>query len=98
MRYHSDAIRELLSNQAASGQSVAAFCTDHNLVVATFYSWRRKYATSSTPSSEGFCKIVARPETATKKLRLPSGLELELTGMTTSELIDLILAIDRAHA
>jgi transposase-like protein len=98
MRYHPDTIRQFLSVQAASGQSVAAFCAEHDLVVATFYSWRRKFTVPSTPSSEGFCKIVPRPETAGKKLRLPSGLELELTGMTTSELADLIVAIDRGHA
>lgn len=98
MRYAPDAIRQFLSAQAASGESVASFCSEHDLVVATFYSWRRKYTAPSTPSSEGFCKIVARPETTTKTLRLPSGIELELTGMATAELADLILAIDRAHA
>lgn len=98
MRYHPDAIHDFLTDQAASGQSVAAFCAEHDLVVATFYSWRRKYAAPSMPSKEGFCKIVPRPETAAKTLRLPSGLELELTGMATPELAALIIAIDRAHA
>lgn len=98
MRYHPDAIRQFLSDQAASGQSVAVFCTEHDLVVATFYSWRRKYGVPSRPLPEGFCKIVTRSETAAKTLRLPSGLELGLTGMTTPELADLIIAIDRAYA
>jgi hypothetical protein len=41
-----------------------------------FYAWRRKYVAEETPSPEGFCKIVTRPETAAKTLRLPSGLAL----------------------
>lgn len=98
MRYHPDTIHEFLTDQATSGQSVAAFCAEHDLVVATFYSWRRKYAAPATPSKEGFCKLVPRPETVAKTLRLSSGLELELTGMTTPELADLIIAIDRAYA
>lgn len=98
MRYHPDAIRQFLTEQAKSCQSVASFCTEHKLNVATFYSWRKKYHRPEEKGAEGFCKIVPRPETASKKLRLPSGLELELAGITTPELADLIIAIDRAHA
>ena len=98
MRYDPNAIRQFLSDQAASGQSVATFCAEHDLVVATFYSWRRKYIAPSTPSPEGFCKIVARPETTTKTLRLPSGLKLELAGLTMAELAELLLQIDRVYA
>jgi len=98
MRHTPDAIRQYLSDQAASGQSVTTFCAEHDLVVATFYSWRRKFAAPSTPSREGFCKIVARPETTARALRLPSGVELELTGLSMTELAELLLQIDRAHA
>ena len=98
LRYPPETIHQFLADQVASGQSVGAFCAEHDLVVATFYSWRRKYAASSRPSSEGFCQIVTRPETVVKKLRLASGLELELIGMTLAEFAELIVAIDRAHA
>ena len=99
MRYHPDAIRKFLIDQADSGRSVAHFCTEHELNVATFYSWRKKYRSQEeAPPPEGFCKIIPHQQTATKKLRLPSGLELELSGMTTMELSELLLAIDQAYA
>jgi len=53
-------------------------------VVATFYNWRKKYREQQQAKPEGFCKIVPRRETAAKRLCLPSGLEVEITGMTTS--------------
>ena len=98
MRYPLDTIRQLLADQAASHHRVTAFCAERELVVATFYSWRRKYAAPSRPSGEGFCKIVTRPEMRAKTLRLPSGLELELVGLNMTELAELLLQIDRVHA
>ena len=98
MRYHSDDIHQFLTDQAASGQSVTDFCSEHDLKVPTFYAWRKKYAAENTPEPEGFCKIVARREKSAKKLRLPSGMELDLVGITMPELADLIVQIDRANA
>ena len=98
MRYQRDAILQFLADQADSKRTVAEFCAEHGLKVPTFYAWRRKYAARETLQSEGFCKIVPRSEMGWKKLRFPSGLELELSGLSTPELADLIVAIDRAHA
>ena len=98
MRYHPDEIHQFLTDQIASGRSVADFCGEHGLKVPTFYAWRRKYAAEETPEPVGFCKIVPQRERMVKKLRLPSGMELEIEGMSMSELADLIVQIDRANA
>jgi transposase len=36
--------RELIDRWRVSGQSVAAFCADHRVSEATFYSWRKRLA------------------------------------------------------
>ncbi len=98
MRYSPDAIRRFLSEQAASDRSVASFCKERQLKVSTFYAWRHKYRTASAEKPAGFCQIVARTQRATKSVRLPSGLELDLNGMTLPELADLLILIDQSYA
>jgi len=98
MRHTPAAIRQFLLDQPLSGQTVADFCEVHNLKVPTFYSWNRKYDEPEALEPQGFCKIVPRREVAERCLRLPSGLRLDLVGLSTLEIAELILEIDRAHA
>jgi hypothetical protein len=98
MRHSPAAIRQFLTEQPLSGQTVAAFCEDHDLKAPTFYSWKKKYKQAEAPLSEGFCKITPKREVAERSLRLPSGLCLELVGLSTTEIVELILKIDRAYA
>jgi hypothetical protein len=99
MRHTPAAIRQFLSQQLASDQSVVDFCTDHKLKIPTFYAWRKKYATdSSSVLQEGFCQISPLREPARRSLRLPSGLDVELVGLSVIEIAELIVQIDRAHA
>ena len=42
----------LISAQAASGMSVAAFCKRRKLPLATFYQWRKKLAVASEPDGD----------------------------------------------
>lgn len=98
MRHTPAAIRQFLIEQPLSGQTVAAFCEDHDLKVPTFYSWKKKYGQLEAPVLEGFCKITPKREVAERSLRLPSGLRLDLVGLSTTEIVELILEIDRAHA
>ncbi|SER48216.1 IS66 family insertion sequence element accessory protein TnpA [Neolewinella agarilytica] len=98
MRHSPTAIRQFLIEQRLSGLTVAAFCEEHELKVPTFYSWKKKYGEAEASLSEGFCKITPKRERAERSLRLPSGLRLELIGLTTTEIAELILEIDRAHA
>jgi len=98
MRHTREAIDQFLDRQATSGQTVAAFCADHNLKVPTFYSWKKKYSDSNPELPLGFCQLTPRREVAQRTLRLPCGLQLEIIGLSTREIAELILEIDRAHA
>lgn len=98
MRHTPYAIRQFLAEQPASGLTVTAFCESNDLKVATFYSWKNKYKQIDTPALEGFCKITPKREVAERSLRLPGGLRLELVGLSVTEIAELILEIDRAHA
>lgn len=98
MRHTPTAIRQFLDEQLASGLTVADFCADHDLKVPTFYSWRRKYDTVGEEAISGFCEITPRQITTDRVLQLPSGLRVELKGLLNSEIAELILEIDRAHA
>jgi len=82
MRHTRQAIDQFLDRQATSGQTVAAFCTDHNLKVPTFYFWKKKYSDSNPAPPPGFCQLTPRREVAQRTLRLPCGLQLEITGLT----------------
>ena len=98
MRHTPTAIRKFLAEQPHSGQTVAAFCEDHDLKVPTFYSWKKKYNQAEPPALEGFCKITPKREEVERSLLLPSGLRLALIGLSITEIAELILEIDRAHA
>ena len=53
--------RGLLTEQAASGLSAAAFCREKNLAVKKFYSWHRRLtvtAASATGGDGGFVELV----------------------------------------
>lgn len=98
MRHTPEAIRHFLAEQPRSGLTVANFCADNDLKVPTFYSWKKKYGEVDTTEPAGFCKITPRREIAERSLRFPSGLQLELIGLSILEIAELILEIDRAHA
>ena len=98
MRHTPESIRHFLAEQPQSGLTVANFCAANELKVPTFYSWKKKYGEIDTTEAVGFCKISPRREIAKRSLRLPSGLCLELVGLSVPEIAELILEIDRAHA
>ena len=99
MRYTPTAIQRFLGKHSLSGQSVGDFCAKHELKIPTFYAWRKKYASAQTPSAEeGFCQITPISEPAHRSLRLPSGLWVDLVGLSTKEIAELIVQIERADA
>jgi len=98
MRHTREAIDRYLDRQASSGQTVAAFCADNGLKIPTFYAWKKKYAKPVPDSSLGFCELTpVQREVVKRKLCLPSGLQLEITGLSTREIAQLLVEIDRAH-
>lgn len=98
MRHTPAAIQQFLIEQSLGGQTVADFCYDYDLKVPTFYSWKRKYKQTQDEPQDGFCKIMPKREIVERSLRLPSGLRLDLVGLSTTEIAELILEIDRANA
>ncbi|WP_420460380.1 IS66 family insertion sequence element accessory protein TnpA [Neolewinella sp.] len=101
MRHSPAAIRRFLTQHAASSHTIAAFCADHGLKVATFYAWKRKYGPPAAATvSGGFYQLCpTAPTGAAWSLRLPSGLRLELSGLSPRELAHLLLELERgAHA
>jgi hypothetical protein len=97
MRHTREAIHQFLDRQATSGQTVAAFCTANSLKVPTFYSWKKKYNMPEPVGPSGFCELTPVREVSKRRLCLPSGLELEITGLSTREIAQLVVEIDRAH-
>ena len=79
---------------------MADFCAEHGLKLPTFYAWRKKYeSTPGTASKAGFCQITpVNEEMIERRLYLPSGLGVELAGLSLAEIAELIVEIDRAHA
>ena len=97
MRYTREAIHQFLERQVAGGQTVATFCADHGLKVPTFYSWKKKYGIPESAVPSGFCELAPVRKVSKRKLSLPSGLQLEITGLSTREIAQLVVEIDRAH-
>jgi len=98
MRHAPEAIRHFLDEQPRSGLNIANFCTENGLKVPTFYSWKKKYREIEQVEPQGFCKITPRQEIPERSLRLPSGLRLELVGLSIQEIAELILEIEGGSA
>jgi hypothetical protein len=97
MRHTREAIHQFLELQASGGQTVATFCAENSLKVPTFYCWKKKYGTADPVEPSGFCELTPLREVSKRKLCLPSGLQLEITGLSTREIAELVVEIERAH-
>jgi len=53
--------RALVEQQRVSGQSVKAFCAEHDLGEASFYAWRRHLRQSADPAGGGSSQASASP-------------------------------------
>jgi hypothetical protein len=74
---------EKIKNQAASGQSIAAWCQDHDIAYHTFLYWRKRLQ-QSFPSTENpskrssFLELAKDPPQAWLEINLP-GVRLEIS-------------------
>jgi transposase-like protein len=50
----------LVSQQAKSGQSVAAFCHEHGLCAPHFFTWKKRLNEVGTGKSEKFAEVTWR--------------------------------------
>lgn len=79
--------RQVLRDQAASGLSISAFCREHEVSPASFFSWRRKLAAHDGAGEEIAAKFVPIELGATTSLAagqpgfevtLPNGLRVQV--------------------
>lgn len=74
-----------------SGMSVAGFCKQEGVSVASFYQWRRKLSerdesgrqvarqsSARSPIGSGFQSVQVLPAASAATIRLPNGVEIEL--------------------
>lgn len=81
---------ELLAAHAASGLTKKAFCTQHNLNMATFYRWQRKLSGPEL-TAPGFVKLEPRA-VHDVTICLPQG-EVTLRSHSTATLAELLIAL-----
>ena len=100
MRYTATSMGDHIRAQAEGRLSVSAYCKAHHLSPSRFYYWRKKLSGGVDLGEEprGFTEIRPVEEPHRRSLYLPSGLCIELAGLSIAELAELIVQIDRAHA
>jgi transposase-like protein len=54
--------RRLIAEQDASGQSIAAFCREHDVPVSQFFAWKRRLRQASAPPFLAVQLVEAAPE------------------------------------
>ena len=69
--------RELMSEQSASGQSVAALCRDRGLHGPQFFFWKKKLSEAAEPS---FLQAVVVEQQAASASVACGGIEVRLRG------------------
>ena len=89
--------RGVISRQKTSKQSIAEFCRDEGISPASFYSWRRRLRSESTPHFVPLPIAASVPE-ACFKVRLPGGVEVVVpAGFDSSSLERLLETVLRAE-
>lgn len=95
----SDSLRakwsHLLVEQAGSGLTKKAFCTERGINPATFYYWQRRLR---EPAQAGFHRVEPPPPAAPVVVRLLGGTCVELPGDDVDYLARVVRALDQHHA
>lgn len=77
-----------------SGQSKAAFCREHEIGEPVFYYWQRQLREDSSPEVEGFAQVGPVDLAGSGvRLRLPSGMVLELEAGFDAVTLSRVLAV-----
>jgi hypothetical protein len=69
--------RKLISQQAKSGQSVAAFCRERGLCAPHFFQWKKRL---SEVAAGKFVEVNVSPVTAKTHPAASAGIEIRLRG------------------
>lgn len=95
-----DDARLALERWRQSGDTIAAFARAHGVSAPRLYWWRRRLS-STTPAAERSPEIRLAPaaiisEAATVELRLPNGIEIEVTNASPLWTAAMIAELTRA--
>lgn len=91
--------REVIRDQAASGLSISAFCREHDVSPASFFSWRRRLATDSREEAAGkFIPIELATATPSAtpggfEVALPNGLRVHVPPQFDAEALRRLLDV-----
>ena len=80
----------ILRQWERSGKSKAAFCRERNLSQWSFHYWAKRLKERQAAGSGGFIRVEAKA-TSGIRLRLPSGLEIELESGFDEEVLKSLL-------
>ena len=69
--------RKLISQQAKSGQSVAAFCRERGLCAPHFFQWKKRL---SEAAAKKFVEVKVTPATVTTPPAASAAIEIRLRG------------------
>lgn len=93
-RYKS--IKSLVQAYKPGTMKISEYCDNHGFTVASFYYWRRKL--SGGEPSDFVAIEPIREVIPSIHLRMPSGIEVHLSGMSMKELMKFTLEIDQVYA
>jgi len=89
-------IKSLVQAYKPGAMKISEYCDKHGFTVASFYYWQRKLTggelsdfVTIEPIREGVPSI---------HLRMPSGIEVHLSGMGMNEIMKWTLEIDQVYA
>lgn len=88
-------IEELVQAYDPSNGTIATYCDRHGFTIASFYYWRKKLKRKEQTSF-----LTIRPVEVTTQticLRMPSGIELQMSNKSRDEIIEWVIELERAY-
>lgn len=92
--------RDLMGRQQRSGQSVRAFCRNHDVSEHSFYFWRQRLNKKAEPVSFALVETgnTARRQAAAAELEFPGGERLVIHSGADAATLRTVLAVMRERA
>jgi len=89
--------RALIDRQAESGRTVAEFCDEHGVGVASFYSWRRRLNEESAEAEAGgFVRVESAEPRGSIEVRFDCGATLRCGSSHVDELVRMLIEAGRS--
>jgi len=75
-------IFSLIENWQQSDQTQKDFCREHDVKLATFHYWQKKYRNQYQDNPAGFIPMeISSPDVRTVEIRYPNGVIVQLPGL-----------------